>query len=71
MMPWRVEKEAHYKLFINPLPAKLFNCNFPSLEIVSRCRDPQLQESESYSDLTKWRFTILNLADWCHVLSFA
>ena len=43
----------------NPLTAKLFNLNFHSLEVVSRWRDPQLQASENYSDLTKWRSTIL------------
>ena len=42
----------------NPLTAKLFNLNFHPLEVVSRCRDPQLQVSENYSDLTKWRPTI-------------
>ena len=30
----------------NPLTAKLFNCNFHPFEVVSRCRDPQLQVSE-------------------------
>ena len=29
--------------FINTYPAKLNNCNFQPLEVVSRCRDPQLQ----------------------------
>ena len=43
----------------NPLAAKLFNLNFYPLEVVSRWRDPQLQVSENYSDLTK----IANLAD--------
>ena len=37
----------------NPLTAKLLNWNFHSLEFVSRWRDPQLQVSENYSDLTK------------------
>ena len=37
----------------NPLAAKLFNLNFHPLEIVSRRRDPQLQVSKNYSDLTK------------------
>ena len=36
----------------NPLTAKLFNLNFHPLEVVSRLRDPQLQVSENYSDLT-------------------
>ena len=39
----------------NPLVAKWINLNFHPLEIVSRWRDPQLQVSENYSDLTKWR----------------
>ena len=52
---------------INPLTAKLFNLNFHPLEVVSRWRDPQLQVSEKYSDLTKCRS---NIADWCHILSF-
>ena len=43
---------------INPLTAKLFNLNFHPLEIVSRWRDPQLQVSENYSDLTRWRSTV-------------
>ena len=41
----------------NPLTAKLFNWNFHPLEVVSRWRDPQLQVTENYSDLTKWRST--------------
>ena len=43
----------------NPLTAKLCNFNFHSLEVGSRWRDPQLQVSENYSDLTKWRSTLL------------
>ena len=43
---------------VNPLTAKLINFNFHSLEVVSRWRDPQLQVSENYSDLTKWRSTL-------------
>ena len=43
---------------MNPLTAKLFNMNVHSLEVVSRCRDPQLQVSENYTDLTKWRSTV-------------
>ena len=42
----------------NPLTAKLFNLNFNPLEVVSRSRDPQLQVSENYSDLTKWKSTV-------------
>ena len=41
---------------VNPLTAKLFNLNFHSR--VSRCRNPQLQVSDNYSDLTKWRSTV-------------
>ena len=40
----------------NPLTTKLFNLNFHPLEVVSRWRDPQLQVSENYSDLTKWTY---------------
>ena len=36
-----------------PLTAKLLNLNFHPLEVVSRWRDPQLQVSENYSDLTE------------------
>ena len=43
-----------FNMFI-PLAAKLFNLNFHPLEIVSRWRDPQLQVSDNYSDLTKCR----------------
>ena len=43
---------------INPLTAKLFNLDFHPLEVVSRWRDPQLQVSENYSDLTKWGPTV-------------
>ena len=43
---------------VNPLTVNLFNLNFHPLEVVSRWRDPQLQVSENYSDLTKWRSTV-------------
>ena len=43
-------------LILNPLTAKLFNWNFHTLKVVSR--DPQLQASENYSDLTKWMATL-------------
>ena len=46
-----------YQLF-NPLTAKLFNLNFHPLEVVTRWRDPQLQASENYSYLAKWRLTV-------------
>ena len=45
-------------LTLNPLTAKSLNLNFYPLEVVSRWRDPQLQVSENYSDLTKWGSTI-------------
>ena len=54
----------------DPLIAKLFKMNFHPLEVVSRWRDPQLQVSENYSDLTKWRTSVSNIADWCHILSW-
>ena len=51
---------VYIKIFqrFNPLTAKLFNLNFHPLEVVSHWRDPQLQVSENYSDLTKWRSTL-------------
>ena len=57
--PWRVpvRHDIHQLTWLNPLAAKLFNCDFHSIEVVSRWRDPQLQVSENYSDLTKWRST--------------
>ena len=47
-------------VLINPSTAKLCRptWNFHPLEVVSRWRDPQLQASENYSDLTKWRSTL-------------
>ena len=44
---------------IKPLTAKLLNWNFHSLQVVFRWRDPQLQESGNYSDLTKWSRAVL------------
>ena len=49
---------------LNPLAAKLFNLNFHPLEVVSR--DPQLQVSENYSDLTKWWSTLFK---YCWLMS--
>ena len=43
----------------NPSRQELFNWNFYPIEIVSRWRDPQLQVSENYSDLSKLTSTIL------------
>ena len=51
----------------NPLTAKLFNLNFHPLDVVSRCRDSQLQVSENYSDLTKWRSTLFKS---CWLMSY-
>ena len=53
-------------IFLIPLTAKLFNLNFHPLEVVSRWRDPQLQVSEKYSDLTKWRSTVFK---YCWLMS--
>ena len=50
----------------NPLTAKLFNLNFHPLKVVSRWRDPQLQVSENYSDLTIWRSTFFK---YCWLMS--
>ena len=52
---------------LNPLTAKLFNFNFHPLEIVSRWRDPQLEVSENYSELTKWRSTVFK---YCWLMSY-
>ena len=51
---------------LNPLHAKLFNLNFHPLEVLSRWRDPQLQVSENYLDLTKWRSTVFK---YCWLMS--
>ena len=51
---------------LNPLTTKLFDHNFHSLEVVSRWRDPQLQVSENYSDLTKWRSSVFK---YCWLMS--
>ena len=66
--PWIEQKVAVFlymyttktlkDVLFNPFTAKLFNLNFHPHEVVSRWRDPQLQVSENYSDLTKWRSTI-------------
>ena len=53
-------------LWVNSLTAKLFNLTFHPLEVVSRWRDPQLQVSENYSDLTKWRLTVFK---YCWLMS--
>ena len=50
----------------NPLTAKLFNLNFHPLEVVSRWRDPQLQVSENYSNMTKSRSTVFK---YCWLMS--
>ena len=42
-------------IYMFHLTAKLFNWNFHSLELVYRSRDPQVQVSENYWDLAKWR----------------
>ena len=46
------------RFLFNPLTAKLFNLNFHPLEVVDRVSETQLQVSENYSDLTKWRLTL-------------
>ena len=61
-MALRLARFGHNQIYclslgFSPLTAKLFNWNFHLFEVVSRLRDPQLQVSENYSDLTKWRST--------------
>ena len=46
---------------VNLLTAELFNCDFHPLEIVSCLRDPQLQVTENYLDLTKWRLLLIEV----------
>ena len=48
-------------MWVNPLTAKLFNCNFHPLEVVSRWRDPQLQVS--VSDKTEVNYFQILLID--------
>ena len=60
-----IELVFKYSTFY-PLTAKLFNLNLYLLEVVSRWRDPQLQVSENYSDLTKWRSTLFK---YCWLMS--
>ena len=36
---------------VDPYSAKVNNLNFHPLEVVPRCRDPQLQVGENYSYL--------------------
>ena len=64
-VPINVDRGETPYLF-NPLAAKLFNLNFHPLEVVSRWRDPQLQVSKNYSDLTKWRSTVFK---YCWLMS--
>ena len=59
-------KKAITAFWLNPLTAKLSNLNFHPLEVVSRWRDPQLQASENYSDLTNWRWTVFK---YCWLMS--
>ena len=42
-----------FYFMFNPLTAKFINENVLPLKVVSRSRDSQLQEGESYSNLTK------------------
>ena len=51
---------------LNLLTTKLFNLNFHPLEVVSGWRDPQLQVSGNYSDLTKWTTTLFK---FCRLMS--
>ena len=53
---------------LNPLTAKIFDLNFHPLEIASRWRDPQLQVSKNYSNLTKWRSTVFK---YCWLMSYS
>ena len=48
---------------VNPLSVKLSWINFHPLEVVCRCRDPQLQVGEKYSHLFNCRSNICE--SWC------
>ena len=63
---WKYQMWEIWCIYLNPLTAKLFNLNFHPLEVVSRWRDPQLQVSENYSDLTKWRSSVFK---YCWLMS--
>ena len=67
IQPMVIRTDCKVILWLNPLTAKFFNLNFHPFEVVSCWRDPQLQVSENYSDLTKWRSTLFKY--WCHILS--
>ena len=54
-------------LRLNPSILKLFNCNFHPLGVAPRWRDPQLQVSKYYLELTKWRSKIFK---YCWFLTF-
>ena len=55
---WEMLSCARY-LNLNREIIQLFNCNFHPIDVVPRWRDPQLQVSANYSDLTQLRSTIL------------
>ena len=59
----KYEKKKLLEMAVNLLIAKLFYLNFHPLEVVSRWRDSQLQVTENYSDLTKWRYFQILLID--------
>ena len=50
----------------SPFNHQIIQFDFHPHEVVSCWRDPQLQVSENYSDLTKWRLqgSTLTLARW-------
>ena len=54
VLPCHAKRAANGACF-NPYPAKFFYLNFHQLEVVSRYRDPQLQEGENYSYLFNLR----------------
>ena len=41
--------------------AEIYNLNFHTLEVVSRCRDPQLQVGKNYFNLYKISYIIENV----------
>ena len=62
-----VYKEIFQSCKVSPFNRLIIQSEFHPREIVSRWRDPQLQVSENYSDLTKWRSTVFK---YCWLMSY-
>ena len=60
-------RAAMYLLFFNLFNRQIIKSDIHPLEVVFRWRDPQLQASENYSDLTKWGS--INVFKYCWLMS--